>query len=79
MPASAQPSFGGTPDGGPAQDLAEAPTAESDTGLWIVQLDDPSLAGYTGGIDGLAATSPQVTGEDQLTVDAPAASPTSTT
>lgn len=45
---------------------------ESATGLWVATLDDPSLASYTGGIAGLAATSPQVTGSRSLDVTAPA-------
>ncbi len=40
-------------------------------GYWIVTLDDPSLATYTGGIDGLQATSPVATGAPALDVDAP--------
>jgi hypothetical protein len=44
----------------------------SETGLYIVQLADPSLARYTGGINGLAATSPAVTGVRKLDVSAPA-------
>jgi subtilisin family serine protease len=71
QPAVAQsPSFG---------DGAAAPAAqpagfdqESETGLWIVTLDDASLAAYTGDIPGLAATSPSVTGAEGLDVDAPA-------
>ncbi|MCL4867620.1 MAG: S8 family serine peptidase [Anaerolineae bacterium] len=35
----------------------------SETGLYIVQFDEPSLASYMGDIAGLAATSPQATGE----------------
>lgn len=51
-----------------------APTGEqpeSASGLWIVQLEEPPLARYDGGVDGLAATSPRVTGEEQLDVAAP--------
>ncbi|MBE0411707.1 MAG: CHRD domain-containing protein, partial [Anaerolineales bacterium] len=44
----------------------------SETGLYVVQLSDPSLARYTGGIDGLAATSLSVTGASKLDVSAPA-------
>ncbi|TDD73096.1 hypothetical protein E1262_01005 [Jiangella aurantiaca] len=42
------------------------------TGLWVVELEEPSLATYTGGTAGLRPTSPQVTGADQLDVEAPA-------
>ncbi len=40
--------------------------AVSDTGLYIVRLQDPSLAAYTGGIADFAATSPQATGARKL-------------
>ncbi|PZF81136.1 S8 family serine peptidase [Jiangella anatolica] len=42
------------------------------TGLWVVELEEPSLATYTGGTAALRPTSPQVTGADQLDVEAPA-------
>ena len=42
-------------------------------GYWIVTLDDPSLATYTGGIAGLDATSPVATGAPALDVDDPGA------
>lgn len=64
--AMAQP---GSPDGGAASGAA---LGESDTGLWIVQLDEPALAAYTGGIHGLSATSPEVTGAPSLDVDSSA-------
>jgi subtilisin family serine protease len=70
QPAAAEPSFG---------DGALAPAArpagfqqESQTGRWVVRLEDASLASYAGDIPGLAATSPQVTGAERLDVDAPA-------
>ncbi len=44
----------------------------SDTGRYIIQLEDPAVPGYTGGIAGLAATSPQVTGETRLDGNSPA-------
>ncbi|WP_161958433.1 S8 family serine peptidase [Ornithinimicrobium cavernae] len=57
-----------------------APTPESSgalgtsaTGRWIVRLDEPSLATYTGGVKGLSATDPAVAGTDQLDVRSPAA------
>ena len=40
--------------------------------LYIVRLQDPALASYKGGIAGLAATSPRVTGAVRLDVAAPA-------
>ena len=43
----------------------------SETGLYIVQFNAPSLAAYTGGIPSLAATSPSVTGARKLDVDTP--------
>src|SRR4030067_596248 len=45
---------------------------ESETGYYIVQLSDPSIALYGGGISGLEATSPQVTGERRLDPNTPA-------
>lgn len=44
----------------------------SETGLYIVQFKDPSLASYTGGIAGLAATSPEATGARKLDANSPA-------
>jgi uncharacterized membrane protein len=38
----------------------------SETGRYIVQLADPAVPSYTGGIAGLEATSPQVTGTRRL-------------
>ena len=38
----------------------------SETGLYIVQLTDPAVPNYEGGIVGLEATSPRVTGESRL-------------
>jgi hypothetical protein len=45
---------------------------ESDTGIYIVQLSDPSISLYTGGISGLAATSPQAIGGHRLDPSTPA-------
>ena len=39
---------------------------ESETGMYIVRLQDASLAAYRGGVAGLRATSPEVTGARQL-------------
>jgi subtilisin family serine protease len=66
QPVMAQPSVGG-----PAPAATEQ-TTESPTGLWIVQLDEAPVATYAGGVPGLAATSPEVTGERRLDVAAPA-------
>lgn len=54
---------------GPIQPL---PTADDDTpSPYIVQLQGQSLAAYRGGIIGLKATSPEVTGRRKLDVNAP--------
>ena len=39
---------------------------ESETGLYIIQLSDPAVARYTGGIPDLEATSPEATGARRL-------------
>ena len=44
----------------------------SETGIYIVKLTDASLATYKGGISGLAATSPEVTGARKLDAKSPA-------
>lgn len=49
-----------------------APTAGGDTQIYIVQLKDAALPTYEGGVAGLQATSPQVTGAAKLDVNAPA-------
>jgi hypothetical protein len=46
--------------------------AAGDTDLYIVQLADPPLASYTGGIAGLAATNPAALGEVKLDASSPA-------
>ncbi len=45
---------------------------ESETGLYIIQLIDPSVSRYMGGISGLQATSPQATGVRRLDASTPA-------
>lgn len=45
---------------------------ESESGLWMVRLDEAPLASYQGEISGLSATSPEVTGDDRLDADSPA-------
>jgi hypothetical protein len=75
QPGAAQPGLGGgSPSAGsPSADRSEEDTVEeSPTGLWVVQLEDAPLATYTGGVPGLAATSPRVTGDARLDADAPA-------
>jgi subtilisin family serine protease len=39
--------------------------------IYIVQLEDPAVPSYRGGVAGLEATSPRVTGEEQLDVRSP--------
>ncbi|RIQ24367.1 S8 family serine peptidase [Jiangella rhizosphaerae] len=68
-PSAAQPAA--PPPEPDAPGLLVATEGEG-TGLWVVELDEPSLATYTGGTAGLRPTSPQVTGADQLDVEAPA-------
>ncbi len=48
---------------------AQGTIAASETGLYIVRLTEPSLAAYQGGIAGLQATSPEVTGARKLDVN----------
>ncbi|MPZ26364.1 MAG: S8 family serine peptidase, partial [Micromonosporaceae bacterium] len=68
QPAAAQPSIAG------GEQSAAPPgfEAESDTGNWIVQFEEPALASYAGQTDGLPATSPAVTGAPELDAEAPA-------
>ncbi|MGH3680216.1 MAG: S8 family serine peptidase, partial [Natronosporangium sp.] len=68
QPAAAQPSIAGGEQSGAPPGFE----AESDTGNWIVQFEDPALASYAGDIAGLPATSPAVTGAEALDVDTPA-------
>jgi uncharacterized repeat protein (TIGR01451 family) len=59
----------------PGSDGALATTvdlADSSTGLYIIRLADPSLAGYQGGVAGIEGTSPSVTGLNYVNLDAPA-------
>lgn len=70
-PAAAQPSQvdpGGT---GTTPGTLVEPEGEG-TGLWIVRLAEPALASYTGGVPGLAPTSPRTTGTDRVDPAAPA-------
>ena len=59
------PDRGGAID--PGSSVEKLPKSAS--GLWIVQLEEPALASYRGGIAGLRATSPEATGRDRLDVD----------
>lgn len=64
--ATGAPQLAGTP-------ARPAPVVEGDgdgTGLWIVRLAGDPLATYTGGVRGLAPTSPRATRADRLDVDA---------
>ncbi len=49
------------------------PEVSSEPAIYMIRLADPPLAAYMGGINGFAATSPQVTGARKLNVNAPAA------
>ncbi len=46
--------------------LGEVQAASKEAGLYILQLSDPPVASYRGGIDGFAATSPAITGARKL-------------
>ncbi|WP_114905871.1 S8 family serine peptidase [Ornithinimicrobium murale] len=73
-------SHGSMPTAGPASTAPEVssrttgttPAAEempeSATGLYIIRLEQAPLTTYRGGVDGLAATSPQATGRSDLDV-----------
>lgn len=63
-PASATSTAGGAPVIEP--DGAQGPA------IYIIQLADPPVATYTGGVDGLAATSPSATGAARLDAKSPA-------
>jgi uncharacterized repeat protein (TIGR01451 family) len=45
---------------------------DASEGIYLIRLADAPLASYRGGVDGLEATSPAVTGTGKLDVDAPA-------
>src|SRR5690606_23762152 len=66
------PAVAGPDSGASAGAGVVVETAGEGTGLWVVQLADPPLASYAGGIAGLAPTSPRVTGATRLDVAAPA-------
>lgn len=80
-PTAASAQLGeGRPLAGQATEGAEvdAPAAaevlaSSETGRWIVQLSEPSVATYGGGIANLSATSPEASGASRLDMDSPAA------
>ena len=67
---------------GPRSTLAESTNKSSisrinlpvsETGIYVVELVDPSVSVYMGGIQGLAATSPEATGAQRLDAQTPAA------
>lgn len=59
-----------TPAGAPTadEDAVDVFAEESETGLWIVQLEGEPLATYEGDAHGLGATSIRATGEERLDV-----------
>jgi PKD repeat protein len=57
---------------GVALQLASTALEVSETGLYIIQLVDPAVPSYKGGIPSLEATSPQVTGQRRLDASSPA-------
>ncbi|HSN76684.1 MAG TPA: S8 family serine peptidase, partial [Anaerolineae bacterium] len=81
----ASPAFA-SPLDSPVESTAQPPTAApaaqaapvfqaaeaAGPALYIVQLQDASLASYTGGIPGLRATSPEATGAPKLDANSPA-------
>ena len=48
------------------------PVGATGSALYIVQLSDPPLASYYGGVESFAPTSPAVTGERKLNMDSAA-------
>jgi len=52
--------------------IVSEPKGSTGEAIYLIRLQDPPLAAYDGGIDGLAPTSPGVTAERRLDVDAPA-------
>lgn len=75
FPASAQPLPGKTTIAGPrtTREAGEIPLYSiAGPAVYILQLVDPPLASYRGGIRGLEATSPGATGVSELDLDAPA-------
>jgi len=80
-PAAAQSTKVVGPETDAAPLAVDAPAADpatknvygvSETGRYIIRLSDPALAVYAGGVAGLAATSPSITGARQLDTKAPA-------
>jgi len=55
-----------------ATEVKKASRDQSDVATYIVRLADPSVVNYKGGIQGFAATSPQVSGERRLNVNSDA-------
>ncbi len=50
-------------------DMAKAARTKDGRVSVVVKLDDASVAAYTGGVDGLAATNPEARGEEELDLD----------
>ena len=69
--ASEQPSIVGTV-GDESEARAKPRVAPGEQAVYIVQLEDPSLAVYDGGISNMAATSARATGKKRLNVNSKA-------
>lgn len=50
-------------------DMSKAARTKDGRVSVVVKLDDASVAAYTGGVDGLAATNPEARGEEELDLD----------
>ncbi|NNF69673.1 MAG: S8 family serine peptidase, partial [Acidimicrobiia bacterium] len=78
-PVSARVPIADLDQGSPADKLQEATATvvvpdkfKNETpGVWIVRLSDDPVASYEGGVNGLAATSPNATGDEQLDAATP--------
>lgn len=66
-----QPSRDSVKSVGPGKEGAKASVTEGDPSIYIVQFKDPAVAVYSGGINGLKATSPKATGARFLNVNTP--------
>ncbi|HTP07733.1 MAG TPA: S8 family serine peptidase [Anaerolineae bacterium] len=58
---------------GQLEETKDVKNLSNDPVVYMIRLADPALAAYTGGITGLTATSPQMTGERKLNVSSVAA------
>lgn len=63
-----QPMRADTHAGSPTEESRKATVSTSEKSIYIVQLQEPSVARYEGGIAGFKATSPRRTGELRLNV-----------